>query len=301
MNNIPFQQNTQKNLDFLAAQRQLYSDAKNLQTVSLVANVIIAAILSGLTIMLPSIKVYTVIWALATTILELSVLSHYQKTSQENAAKIQQLFDCAVLQLNRESLNTDFHIDPEIIIHAARKFKAKGNDMKNLEDWYPVDVGKVSIEKARIICQRTNIKWDSQLRRRYMQWIISGMVILIVSVSFIAVIKGETLANFFLIFLLPLMPIILFILRQYRDHGEAANKLDRIKEEINKVIYGMKNQQFTDQDLEQKAYSLQKQIYDNRRRSPLVFNWLYSHLKIDDEIIASKAAEYDIQELLQSP
>lgn len=39
MNNIPQEQNTQRQLDKLAAQRQLYSDAKALQIISVVISV----------------------------------------------------------------------------------------------------------------------------------------------------------------------------------------------------------------------------------------------------------------------
>ncbi|MBE9014793.1 hypothetical protein IQ272_01225 [Chroococcidiopsidales cyanobacterium LEGE 13417] len=46
---------------------------------------------------------------------------------------------------------------------------------------------------------------------------------------------------------------------------------------------------------------MQTQIYENRRRSPLIFNWLYSRLRCEDEEQMNKGAESLVQELSQNP
>ncbi len=301
MNNIPQEQNTQRQLDKLAAQRQLYSDAKALQIISVVISVPLVIAWSILVAIFPRMAVYAGLWGISVTFLELLIFSRLQNSSQEKAAKIQQLFDCEVLEFNWLNLNCGIRIDPETIIDASTRFKCKDPNYSTLKNWYAVSVGKLPIYQARIICQRSNIWWDAQLRRRYSKWVISILVTLSIIVFLIGLIGGLTLEKFLLAVLAPLTPAFVFWLRQYIEHNEAANRLDRLRENAEALLQEVINGRFTPQDLERESYSLQAQIYDNRRRSPLIFDWLYSRLRRKDEEQMNKGAEAIIQELSQSP
>ena len=127
------------------------------------------------------------------------------------------------------------------------------------------------------------------------------MVTLSIIVFLIGLIGGLTLEKFLLAVLAPLTPAFVFGLRQYIEHNEAANRLDRLRENAEALLQEVINGRFTPQDLERESYSLQAQIYDNRRRSPLIFDWLYSRLRRKDEEQMNKGAEAIIQELSQSP
>lgn len=245
--------------------------------------------------------VYAGLWGISVTFLELLIFSRLQNSSQEKAAKIQQLFDCEVLQFNWLNLNCGIRIEPETIIDASTRFKRKEPNYSNLKNWYAVSVGKLPIYQARIICQRSNIWWDAQLRRRYSKWVIFVLVTLSIIVFLIGLIGGLTLEKFLLAVLAPLTPAFVFGLRQYIEHNEAANRLDRLRENAEALLQEVINGRFTPQDLERESYSLQAQIYDNRRRSPLIFDWLYSRLRRKDEEQMNKGAEAIIQELSQSP
>ena len=161
MNNICQTQNNQQSLELLAAQRQLYSDAKSLQIVSLIMNVPLVIIWSALVALIPSLNGYSALWGITATLLELLVFSRIQKSNQEKAAKIQQLFDCEVLQFDWASLNCGFRIEPEIILDASNRYRRKRQNFTELQNWYPVSVGQLPIYQARIICQRSNVWWDS--------------------------------------------------------------------------------------------------------------------------------------------
>ena len=110
MNNIPQEQNTQRQLDKLAAQRQLYSDAKSLQIISVVISVPLVIAWSIFVAILPKMAVYAGLWGISVTFLELLIFSRLQNSTQEKAAKIQQLFDCEVLQFNWLNLNCGIRI-----------------------------------------------------------------------------------------------------------------------------------------------------------------------------------------------
>lgn len=241
------------------------------------------------------------LWGIIVTFLELLVFSRLQKSTQEKAARVQQIFDCEVLQFNWTSLNCGIRVEPETIVDASNRFKRKNPNCSNLQDWYPISVGRLPIFQARIICQRSNVWWDSQLRRRYSSWIVIILVALTTIVLLIGLIGGLTLEKFLLAVLAPLTPAFVFGLRQYTEHNEAAARLDRLRENIEALVQEVINGRFTPQDLERESYSLQTQIYDNRRRSPLIFDCLYSRLRRKDEEHMNRGAESLVQELTQIP
>lgn len=301
MNNISQKQNTQRELDLLAAQRQLYSDAKKLQMISIVTEVPVVIVWSILVAIFPKLAVYAGLWGIITVLLELLVFSRLQKSTQEKAAKVQQIFDCEVLQFNWENLNSGIRVEPELIIDASSRYKRKNSNYSSLQNWYPIIVEQLPIYQARIICQRSNVWWDAKLRRRYSKWIVIILMTLTVSVFLIGLVGGLNLEKFLLAVLIPLIPAFVLGLRQHTEHNEAANRLDRLRENAEILVQKVINKKLTPQDLELESYSFQTQIYDNRRCSPLIFDWLYSRLRNKDEEQMNKGAESLVQELLQNP
>lgn len=301
MNNIPQKQNTLHQLERLAAQRQLYSDAKKIQSISVIFSIPLVVVWAMLVAVFSELKVYAAFWGIAITFLELFLLARLQRSLQEEAAKIQQLFDCDTLQLNWSNLNSGSRPDPETIIDASTKFKYKDPSYSTLEDWYPVSVRQLPIHQARIICQRSNIWWDAQLRRHYSSLLVIVLIALTIIVFLIGLIDGLTLEKFLLAILAPLIPAFVFGLRQYIEHNEAATRLDRLKEKFEVIWQQVINGKLTPQELERESYILQTQIHDNRRRNPLIFEWVYSHFKPKNEDQMNKGAEALIQELRQIP
>jgi SMODS-associating 4TM effector domain len=301
MNNIPQDQNILSRLNLLAAQRQLYSDAKIIQAISVIVCIPLAVVSSIIVAMLPKYTVYAALWGILATFLDLLFLSRLQKSTQEKAAKIQQCFDCEVLQLNWAKSNCGMEIDPETIHDASIRFLGKNKNYSALEDWYPISVGKLPIHQARIICQRANVWWDAQLRRRYSRQVITILALLTTIIFLIGLIGGLTIEKFVLAILAPLVPAFVSGLRQCVENGEAATKLDRLRENTEILVRETIDGKSTPQDLESKSYDLQGQIYENRRRSPLIFNWIYSLLKRKDEENMNIGAEYWVEKLIKNP
>jgi hypothetical protein len=301
MNNIPQEQNKQPILDLLAAQRQFYSDAKFWQAVNIIVVVVIAIILSILVPSYPSLNTCSSVWGIIIPLLDVSFLSPYQKLIQEKAAQIQQEFDCQVLEFNWGNLHCETPVEPESIIRATKRYKQNKSDYSDLENWYPVSIKPLPIHIARIICQRANIRWDASLRRRYGKGVVVALTSLTIIVILIGLVQGQTLKDSALTMIFPLLPIFLLGLRQYKEHNDAANRLDRLRERAETIIEDTLAKRVTPQDVEKASYSLQSQIYDNRRRSPLIFEWIYNRLKSDDEDLMNINAEALVQKFIHNP
>ena len=301
MNSIPSEQNKQPRLDLLAAQRQLYTDAKFWQAVTIIIVVIVAIVLSILSPIYPLLSSYSAVWGIIFSLLDVSLFSPLQKLTQEKAAQIQQDFDCQVLEFNWDNLRCETPIELESVIRAAKRYKQNKSDYSALENWYPVSIKPLPIHIARIICQRTNVWWDASLRRRYSMGVVIFLISLTTIVILIGLVQGQTLKDSVLTIIFPLLPVFVLGIRQYKEHNDAANRLDRLRERAETIIEDTLAKRFTSQDIEKASYTLQSQIYDNRRRNPLIFEWIYNRLKGDDEDLMNINAKALVQKFIQNP
>ena len=167
MNNINAKQNEQKQLERLAAQREIYSFAKRLYALQIWLTVIIPIILFIVSSFWSSILTYTALFGVIVFILDGILLLPVLKEQKLKAAKIQELFDCEVLDLDISPLKTvnDVTVE-EILLNYNAHSKIKTN-IEKIRDWYPTNIQSLPISIARIICQRANCWWDSKLRVRY--------------------------------------------------------------------------------------------------------------------------------------
>ncbi len=300
MNTIPQDQLAQQQLDRLAAQRQLYSDAKRIQAVQMFLAVPAVIALSFLGLWKPQLQVYGAFWGIAVALVDISFLTPWQRSLREQAAKIQEAFDCDVLQLDWPGLKAGQRPDVETITGAAKRYKRIDSDYSTLRPWYPVEVGRLPLHLARLVCQRANCWWDAELRRQYARWVIVTVCLVVVLVFLLGLVGGLTLERLVLAVLAPLLPALLLGLRQYQEHNESAAAVDRLKEHAetlwNQAIAG----KLTADELARESRKLQDEIYDHRRRSALIFDWMYKRLRSDHEERMNKSANALVDEALKS-
>ena len=87
-------------------------------------------------------------------------------------------------------------------------------------------------------------------------------------------------------------------IRQYKEHVQSATRLDKLREYAEALwikAIGEANSEVLTND----ARELQDEIYNHRRTSPLIFDWLYKHLRREDEELMNRAAEDMVKEALE--
>ena len=295
MNKIPETQLDPTQLKRLAAQRQLYSDAK-----------VIKAVQIGLCALGPPIvffslsPVYAVNYGIIVSLLNILWFIPWQQNLKEKAAKIQELFDCDVLELSRRETITGSPLEMiEAIEKSSSKYRRKANDDSKLENWYPAEVGKLPLHLGRFICQRSNCQWDAELRRRYASWVLVVLSILVVLALFLGLIGNFTLAKFTLTVVAPLMPAFILGIREYKEHNKYATQLDELKKYV-ESLWNKALSNANPDELTLNSRELQDKIYNHRRTNPLISDWLYKHLKKKDEELMNTAADEMVKKALES-
>lgn len=293
-NNIAAVQNTDKEIQRLAAQRQLYSTAKKLFIFQLILSIPVAILTTFFAIAFPTMKGWVAVWGIVVSIICKAWLTPWQKELQANAAKIQEVFDCDVLQIHWNEIKVGRVPEPELVKKYSDKYQAE--KMPTLRDWYPIKVSDLPLHVGKVICQRSNCWWDSAQRRQYANIIITGLGILFFIAAVIALKKNFGLLDFVLNVLIPFFPAILFGVQQYHDHKETANRLDAIRAHFESLWKEILSGSISRKRLEEKTRNLQDEIYDNRRKSPLVFDKIFKMLRTDYENQMNYAASEYISE-----
>lgn len=283
MNSITNEQNTDRQLQRLAAQRQLYATAKKVFGFHVWLSGPLAIASAFLALLFPTVKGYVALWGVVVVLCDVFWLAPWQKRLRGSAAGIQELFDCEVLSLPWNDLKAGKRPDPELVKEQSGKYATWSHKMPPLNNWYPAEAGELALHIGRIVCQRSNCWWDSKQRRRYATSIIAVVSAVFVVVLMLALGNSFTVEDFVLKVLAPLAPAVLLGIRQYSDQIEAATRLDKLKDHAeklwNEAISGQKSPTY----LTTAARGLQDEILDGRRRSPLVFDTIFKWLRRDYE------------------
>jgi len=277
---ITVEQNTDKQLQRLAAQRHLYSTAKRIFGWQLFLSGLLTVVFAFLAVFQPSLKILTASWGILITLVDIFWLTPWQNHIKDSAAKIQEMFDCDVLELTWNDLKAGKRPDPELIKEASEEYAKKSLKDAPLENWYDhSEIDDLPIHIARIACQRTNCWWDAKLRRLYANYVVSIVFFIFILVFGLSLNSGFSLDNFILNVLAPLIPVFVLGIRQYREQTDAANRLDKLKdysESLWKSALSKKSKQL---ELTEKSRHLQDEILEHRRKSPPIFDFIFRRLR----------------------
>ena len=282
MNSIPGDQNSERQLQRLAAQRHLYARAKRILGWQVVISGPLAVGIALLVLAAPALKSYAALWGLMVVVSDIAWLTPLQKRLRESAARIQELFDCDVLRLPWDELKAGRRPDPEVVKEHSSKYETWAKRMPPLVNWYPREVGSLPLHLARVACQRSNCWWDAKQRRRYASVVLFAALGTFLVLLLLAMVGGLTIQDFILKVMAPAAPALLLGFRQFSEQTEVANRLDRLKEHSENLwaeaITGAK-----EADVATKARRLQDELLETRMRSPPVFDAVFKRLRREYE------------------
>ncbi len=289
MNNIPVHQNAPRNLRRLAAQRVLYAEAKRVLGIQLLISAPAVVVWSILATLYPNLKPYAGLWACSATLLDVLLFGPMIKNKKTTAAKIQEEFDCEVLELAWCDCKVGDRSEPENMAK-ANSLEREKSEFDKLRDWYPTVVGEAPIHIGRLVCQRANCWWERTLREKYSLgltsfYAISGALIVVITMA-----SGLSVLNAVTTLLL-LQPLIIVGMKTHREHADAAGHADRLKKTADTLWRKSISGQLSEEQATHEARHLQNEIYDHRTRAPLVFDRLYSLFRNSQEEEMHTAAE----------
>lgn len=273
MNSIASKQNEDRSLSLLRARRRLYRTAKRYQGAVVLVTLLLPIISFGVAAWAPDAKAYVAAAALLFGVCEVIFLDRWHKGLMKTAAKLQEDFDCDVLDMRRNEFLEGAYVDPEEVYDlSAKPLSPEGE--KQLRDWYPVAVGNVPMHVGRILCQRENLLYDGNVRRTYSRLLRVGLLLLVAGLAVYSIAAGLKVESLLLTVLAPVTPIFNWTLREFFRQRDTVETLERLKSESQKLwkkaVEGM-----SPTEAAERSRELQDAIYNHRVASPLVFDFLY--------------------------
>ncbi len=274
-NQIAQDQNSARSLKLQMAKEHLYRLASRVQSAQgfiPAGNAVIWLIILQ---QKPELKVWSVFLGFLIPLLDAVLLDPLQKKWKLTAAKVQELFDCEILHLQWNSFKVGEKPNEEIIVEHAGKFKRKKMREGHLPNWYTFEFVDLPYHAARIICQRSNCWWDSQMRNIY-SWFLLGFISLIgIAVVVYGIGVKISMDDFVLTLVAPLAPFILWAIKEAQHQKITAIQGEKLLKYANRIWTNVCNDQQDESSLQCKSRELQDEIFSRRKESPINPRWLY--------------------------
>jgi hypothetical protein len=262
---------------YLRASSYLYSNAKLISSLQVFLTILVPVILSVLSVLYSSesqqgagLKGWAAFYGIAVVLLDSMFLDKAQKSLKKEAAQIQELFDCELLEMPWNEFKVGDKPTPETIDHSSRALKRELTERE--KNWYPSIVGKLPLYLCRVVCQRTNIWWDGELRRRYAFWLSSFAVGIILLAAIVGMVRNMSLGTFVLTIMAPLFPAAMWFIRERNRQKESTATLDRLMKHTTNLWTGVLGAQMSPTDALGKSRELQDELFVHRQSNQPIPN-----------------------------
>lgn len=242
-------------------------------------------------IALPAAKPYISFLAVCLTLGDVTLVDRAYKSALKTAARASELLDVELLKLDWHSLVAGKPPTPEESDSAVRgweRLRSKGS----IQDWYALDIDKVSMGLARAICQRTNLTYDSDLRGLY-RLLLDVVIVAAVLVIIVAGMASQvTFADFVLAVWVPAAPFLTWGLRERFRQADAVKANEPVILEAERLIEAVIAGDCADHDCLARSRALQDAIFQRRATTVLLFPKIYKFRRPDAEREMQAGAAY---------
>ncbi|HEL4101826.1 S-4TM family putative pore-forming effector [Stenotrophomonas maltophilia] len=270
-NGIEGRQNEPEMVKLLWARKQVYKRVKQIQgfyfafTFALpVASLLIA-------LHYAAYKPWVSLLAIAVGAADAMFFDSWRKDKIKLAARLQEQFDCYVLDIKWNSFAAGTRISPHDVEEYADATMDPTAQAK-LQNWYPTQSCSMPLPAARLVCQRTNLWYDSKLRATYRTalWSLTSAYFLALVFFF----RNSTLIEVVLGLLIPFGPLFTWVVREHHRQGDTIKLVSRLLGEIDKSLKDLTDLKRPPK-VEARARELQDAIFTHRSSSPLISDLIY--------------------------
>lgn len=267
MNNIKLNQELPQNMQLLKAQRVVYATAKKIYRLQLTITIGIVVILNFVKLIPKDfIKIeltpYIALISVTITLIDLLFLSDYLSKFKTNGAKVQELFDCNVYNMEWNETNSGDKPENWVIEEAQKKYI--DNPKAPLMNWYHIDLNDLSQEDAILRCQETNLEYDRKLRYHFKNDCIIMCLFIVLSSFSVATAVNASLQGYLTNFIAPSLPLIVILIKLILENHKAVKSL----EEVRKAAKKLSNAGST--PLMKQLRQVQDKLYCSRKDSVLI-------------------------------
>ena len=256
-------------MDRLAAQRLLYGQVKNVENLRLASVFFVAILLlSGLAVEVDSFSQWATMAVLLLWFVDQVVLVRCSDRRKQEAAVIQEDFDCFVLEMPwPEHLGIPRPTDDRVKELALRAYES-GITTEELTNWYGTEDMPADVVRARQYCQRMNCYWEQRLRKEWIRSVkaVVGVIVVIgcvvgatIGVSLLTVVLGVAAG----------IRLLAWLFMEQRAQSIALTRMENLHAYLSRAE--AKGGQMPSCDV----LLVQAAIFEHRRVCATVPDWFY--------------------------
>lgn len=282
MSDIAIWQNEPPFQRLLKARQWLWEEAGRWQRAQIFIVTAAPALALTLGAFSPNSKPYISFFAVLLTLADAIFIDREYKLALKTAARASELFDVELFRLPWSSLVAGKQPSPEEIDKAVRRWDAWSGS-SGISDWYASDVGKLDIDVARVICQRINVTYDSDLRRLCQSWIDYTLFVVALLLIVAGMIFRASLTDFILSAWVPFAPLIIWGLRERFRQADAVKANAPLIQEAENIIDLVADGKCDHQASVARSRALQDAIFHRRATTVLLLPKIYKCRRPDAE------------------
>lgn len=276
-------QNEENMICLLKAQRSLYNKAKIINAVKVSISIVLTCLFIILTSLINNDKLNaTSILIVIFVFIGSYACDYFVNKNKYLAAGMQQWFDIYILDLKEPSKKYRFQKKPDLITKLKYIGKYKDKKIKNLYNWYS-NYSNLSPANQILACQKTNIRWDKELRKKIIFGNLVISTIFIITILIIGICLGNGLRTYAI--LAWVLPLLGYIVTTIKLLYEDIKRLEEIKEELVKADE-IKNEE----ELYMEVCDLQYYIYEHRKNAFMIPNWFYGIFRSKQQVTEDNIA-----------
>lgn len=284
--NILFRQNEPENLRYQTIASACYRHGKILSYFAFMCYVIIPCIFTIVQKFITNDTIVAVFCVITLLFWCVGIYLRKRIACYKNyGACFQQYFDENVLKIDTSSKK--FIVQSTLLLEQRIKLmkKFKNKNIYSKTNWYN-DYSFLSYAKAVFYCQTENIRWDLDLRKRYINFLfILGISLLIIIVLF-AILMHQSVVTLILA-LFSSLAIIEYFYSSYNKISKDIKKQSLIKSGMEQVERNIKN----DRELWNKIEEIQFEIFEYRKKAYLIPDWFYKIFRKNDQDVSDMLAK----------
>jgi hypothetical protein len=262
---------------YLAATCYFTSRVKRLAEQRLLLTVLIPVTLSILAIFIEPTRVWAALYGIVISVVDVSLIERKLQEWKIDSAKIQECFDCNILNIAWNEIKVGSRPEREKISKASERYRQQCDD--ELKDWFPPILGVLPQHLARIVCLRESTWWPTEVRRLYLSWLQGIFIALSISAVVVGVATRVSMDALILAVLAPVSPTMLWFVREIRKQKETTAKLEGLLGKIENIWNKALGGELTEEQLAEKARQFQDETYDFRCSYQPINSFIYRRLR----------------------
>ena len=296
---IAERQNEEPYQRLLKARQWRWAVAVRWQTAQL--GIVLAAPILAITLGLavPAAKPFISFLAVCLTIADVTLIDRAYKAALKSAARASEIFDVQLLKLSWHNLVAGKRPTPEETDSAARGWE-RLRFKRPILNWYAIDVDKVPMGLARVICQRTNLTYDSDLRSLYRTLLDVLAIAVAIIIIVVGLLSRMIFADFVLAAWVPAAPFLTWALRERFRQSDAIKANESVIQEAENLIEAVIARTCADDVCLVRSRSLQDAIFQRRATTVLLFPGIYHCRRADAERDMLAAADYWVNKAMSN-